>query len=85
MTQTTGTYSIAIGTNTHATGNYTIAIGNNCNNATQGLVKFWSGVSSTNNSITGVQFGNIIFRISGSNLTITNATSFDVNKTNFKK
>jgi hypothetical protein len=81
LTQTTGAYSIAIGTNTQASGNYLVAIGNNCNNSTQGLVKFWSGLSSTNSNITGVQFGNIIFGISGSNLTIINATSFDIRPT----
>jgi hypothetical protein len=81
LAQTRGVYCIAVGTNAQATGNNAIAIGNNCVNSTQGLIKFWSGLNSTTSSLTGVQFGNIIFGISGSNLTTTNATSFDIRLT----
>jgi hypothetical protein len=46
-------------------------------NSTSSYIKFWIGTEITSN-LYEVQFGNIIFGISGSYLTIKNATSFDV-------
>jgi hypothetical protein len=54
---------------------------NNIYITTANSIKFWVGNDSTTSTLTEVQFGNIIFGISGSNLTIKNATSFDVRPT----
>jgi hypothetical protein len=74
-------YYTAIGSGAQANGICNIAIGANCINSTQSLIKFWFGFNSTSSYIAGVQFGNVVFGISGTNLTIQNATSFDVRPT----
>jgi hypothetical protein len=74
-----GTFAVAIGYN--ATTSQGIAIGGQCNNTTANYIKFWIGNDSTTSTLAGVQFGNIILGVSGSNLTIKNATSFDVRPT----
>jgi hypothetical protein len=89
--QATSAYSIALGYNTKVASHSTaigaaaqansacsIAIGSNCVNSTDYPLKFWAGASSSYSELTGVQFGNINFAISGTSLTIKNATSFDV-------
>jgi hypothetical protein len=45
------------------------------------LLQFWIGNDSTTSTLAGVQFGNIILGVSGSNLAIKNTTSFDVRPT----
>jgi hypothetical protein len=75
-----GISDVAIGYNATTT-SQGIAIGGQCNNTTANYIKFWIGNDSTASTLAGVQFGNIIFGVSGSNLTIKNATSFDVRPT----
>jgi hypothetical protein len=58
-----------------------IAIGGQCDNTTAKYIKFWVGNDSTISTLAGVQFRNIILGVSGSNLTIKNATSFDIRPT----
>jgi hypothetical protein len=72
--------AICIGYNAKATGTG-IAIGHYCDCTTDNYIKFWVGTSSTISLLAEVQFGNIIFGMSDSNLTIKNATSFDVRPT----
>jgi hypothetical protein len=76
----TGTRTICIGYNAKVTASG-IAIGTYCENTTDNYIKFWVGSSSTISTLAGVQFGNVVFGISGTNLTITNATSFDIRPT----
>jgi hypothetical protein len=64
-----GTFAVVIGYNATTT-SQGIAIGGQCNNTTANYIKFWTGASSSYSELTGVQFGNIIFGISGTNLTI---------------
>ena len=68
----------SLGYSAQASGTFAIAIGYN---TTANSIKFWVGNDSTTSTLTEVPFGNIIFGISGSNLTIKNATSFDVRPT----
>jgi hypothetical protein len=78
--QANGTYSIGIGRNAQATNSYGVTIGINCINTNSQYIKFWIGTSSVS-ALTGVQFGNIIFGINNNDLTINNATSFDIRPT----
>jgi hypothetical protein len=71
-----GIFVVVIGYN--VTTSSGIAIGGQCNNTTSNYIKFWIGNDSTTSILAGVQFGNIILGIFGSNLIIKNATSFDV-------
>jgi hypothetical protein len=61
-------HSVAIGSAAQANGTCSIAIGSNCVNSTDYHIKFWAGATTTISALTGVQFGNIIFGISDSNL-----------------
>jgi hypothetical protein len=93
-TQNTLSYSTVVGFGAFVKGSYgttigcyakgyanSIAIGAYCNNNTTNYIKFWTGNDYTTSSLTGVQFGNIIFGVSGNNLTMKNATSFDIRPT----
>jgi hypothetical protein len=77
--RTTGAPATCIGYNEKVTGTG-IAIGVYCDSTTENYIKFWTGSSSTS-TLAAVQFGNIILAVSGSNLTIKNATSFNVRPT----
>jgi hypothetical protein len=72
--------AICIGYNAKVTAGG-IAIGTYCKNTKGNYIKFWVRSSSTVSTLAGVQFGNIILAVSGSNLTIKNATSFDIRPT----
>jgi hypothetical protein len=74
-----GTFVVEIGYNAKTSSG--ILIGGQCNNTTANSIKFWVGNYSTTSTLAGVQFRNIIFGISDSNLTITNATGFDIQPT----
>jgi hypothetical protein len=74
------TFAVAIGYNATTTSSG-IAIGGQCNNTTANYIKFWIGNDSTTNTLVGVQFRKIILGVSGNNLTIKNATNFDVRLT----
>jgi hypothetical protein len=78
--QASGTFAVVIGYNAKTTSSG-ITKGGQCNNTTANSIKFWVGNDSTTSTLTEVQFGNIIFGISSSNLTIKNATSFYVRLT----
>jgi hypothetical protein len=78
--QVNGSYGTTIGCYAKGSTN-SIAIGAYCNNNTANNTKFWPGNDYTTSSLTGVQFGNIIFGVSGGNLTMKNATSFDIRPT----
>jgi hypothetical protein len=78
--RTSGVIATSIGYNAKVTGTG-IAIGAYSDCTTENYIKFWIGSSSTTSTLGAVQFGNIIFGISGSNLTIKSVTSFDVRPT----
>jgi hypothetical protein len=63
-------HSTAIGADPQTNGISSIAIGSNCINSLDFHLKFWVGASFSVSEFTGVQFGNINFGISGTNLTI---------------
>jgi hypothetical protein len=75
------TRSVAIGSDAQANGLCSVAIGSNCINSSNYCIKFWVGASTTVSDLVGVDFGNVIFDISDNELTITNATSFDIRPT----
>jgi hypothetical protein len=67
--QASGMFATAIGYNAKTTSSR-IVIGGQCNNITANSIKFWVGNDSTTSTLIEVRFGNIIFGIFGSNLTI---------------
>jgi hypothetical protein len=75
------THFTAIGSDAQATGLCSIDIGSNCANSSNYYIKFWAKASTSHSDLTWVQFGNILFEISDTELTIKNPTIFDVRPT----
>jgi hypothetical protein len=64
------THSTAIESDAQATGLCSVAIGSNCVNSSNYRIKFWAGASTTVSDLAAGQCGNVIFEISGNELTI---------------